>query len=101
MGPYFFISMEIVNGRRQARKSKAVGNNQVAAEELIRTSSSPLSVSLLAGPGAITSIIVFGISVLIEGNLMRAKGIDVSWSRATNYFFKSLKKNSPTNTASG
>ena len=56
----FLISMEMVNGRRQARKSKAVGNNQVAAEELIRISSSPLGVPLLAGPGAITSIMVFG-----------------------------------------
>ena len=56
----FLISMEMVNGRRQARKSKAVGNNQVAAEELIRVSSSPLGVPLLAGPGAITSIMVFG-----------------------------------------
>ena len=56
----FLISMEMVNGRRQARKSKAAGNNQVAAEELIRISSSPLGVPLLAGPGAITSIMVFG-----------------------------------------
>ena len=56
----FLISMEMVNGRRQARKSKAVGNNQVAAEELIRISSSPLGVPLLAGPCAITSIMVFG-----------------------------------------
>ena len=56
----FLISMEMVNGRRQARKSKAVENNQVAAEELIRISSSPLGVPLLAGPGAITSIMVFG-----------------------------------------
>jgi multiple antibiotic resistance protein len=56
----FLISMEMVNGRRQARKSKAVGYNQIAAEELIRISSSPLGVPLLAGPGAITSIMVFG-----------------------------------------
>ena len=56
----FLISMEMVNGRRQARKSKAVGNNQLAADELIRISSSPLGVPLLAGPGAITSIMVFG-----------------------------------------
>ena len=56
----FLISMEMVNGRRQARKSKAVENNQVAAEELIRISSSPLGVPLLAGPGAITSIMVLG-----------------------------------------
>ena len=56
----FLISMEMVNWRRQARKSKAVVNNHVAAEELIRISSSPLGVPLLAGPGAITSIMVFG-----------------------------------------
>ncbi|MDC0493356.1 MarC family protein [Alphaproteobacteria bacterium] len=56
----FLISVEMVNGRRQARKTKAAGNNPVAAEELIRISSSPLGVPLLAGPGAITSIMVFG-----------------------------------------
>ena len=56
----FLISMEMVNGRRQARKSQAVEKNRVSAEELIRISSSPLGVPLLAGPGAITSIMVFG-----------------------------------------
>ena len=56
----FLISMEMVNGRRQARKSQAVEKNRVSAEELIRISSSPLAVPLLAGPGAITSIMVFG-----------------------------------------
>ena len=56
----FLISMEMVDGRRRARKRKAVEDNQVAAEELIRISSSPLGVPLLAGPGAITSIMVFG-----------------------------------------
>lgn len=40
---------------------------------------------------------VFGISVLIAVNLMRAKGVDVSWSRATKYFFDLLKKNRPAN----
>ena len=52
--------MEMVNGRRQARKSQAVEKNRISAEELIRISSSPLGVPLLAGPGAITSIMVFG-----------------------------------------
>ena len=42
------------------RKSQAVEKNRVSAEELIRISSSPLGVPLLAGPGAITSIMVFG-----------------------------------------
>ena len=56
----FLISMEMVNGRRQARKSQAVEKNRISAEELIRISSSPLGVPLLAGPGAITSIMVFG-----------------------------------------
>ena len=56
----FLISMEMVNGRRQARKSQAVEKSRVSAEELIRISSSPLGVPLLAGPGAITSIMVFG-----------------------------------------
>jgi len=56
----FIISVEMVNGRRQARKSRAATGSPHAAEELIRISSSPLAVPLLAGPGAITSIMVFG-----------------------------------------
>ncbi|MEK9718832.1 MAG: MarC family protein [Candidatus Puniceispirillum sp.] len=56
----FIISVEMVNGRRQARKSRAATGSPNAAEELIRISSSPLAVPLLAGPGAITSIMVFG-----------------------------------------
>lgn len=38
---------------------------------------------------------VFGISVLIAVNLMKAKGIDISWSTAAEYFFDLLRKNSP------
>jgi len=34
---------------------------------------------------------VFGISVLIAVNLMKAKGIDISWSRATKYFLDLLQ----------
>ena len=56
----FIIAVEMVNGRRQARKSRAATSNPNATEELIRISSSPLAVPLLAGPGAITSIMVFG-----------------------------------------
>lgn len=56
----FIIAVEMVNGRRQARKSRAAAGNPNATEELIRISSSPLAVPLLAGPGAITSIMVFG-----------------------------------------
>ena len=56
----FIIAVEMVNGRRQARKSRAATGNPNATEELIRISSSPLAVPLLAGPGAITSIMVFG-----------------------------------------
>ena len=56
----FIIAVEMVNGRRQARKSRDATGNPNAAEELIRISSSPLAVPLLAGPGAITSIMVFG-----------------------------------------
>ncbi len=48
----------MVNGRRQARKGKAAAES-VSDEELIRLSSSPLAVPLLAGPGAITSVMVF------------------------------------------
>jgi len=36
---------------------------------------------------------VFGISVLIAVNLMKANGIDVSWSRATKYFLDLFQKN--------
>ena len=54
----FIISLEMVNGRRQARKSK-VAAESVPKEELIRLSSSPLAVPLLAGPAAITSVMVF------------------------------------------
>ena len=54
----FIIALEMVNGRRQARKNK-VAAESVPKEELIRLSSSPLAVPLLAGPAAITSIMVF------------------------------------------
>ena len=54
----FIIALEMVNGRRQARKSKAAAEI-VPKEELIRLSSSPLAVPLLAGPAAITSVMVF------------------------------------------
>ena len=54
----FLIALEMVNGRRQARKSKAAVES-VPKEELIRLSSSPLAVPLLAGPAAITSVMVF------------------------------------------
>ena len=54
----FIIALEMVNGRRQARKSK-VAFESVSREELIRLSSSPLAVPLLAGPAAITSVMVF------------------------------------------
>ena len=37
---------------------------------------------------------VFGISLLITVNLMKAKGIDISWSRATKYFLDLLRMNS-------
>ena len=54
----FIIALEMVNGRRQARKSK-VAAESVTNEELIRLSSSPLAVPLLAGPAAITSVMIF------------------------------------------
>jgi multiple antibiotic resistance protein len=54
----FIIALEMVNGRRQARKSKAAAES-VPKEELIRLSSSPLAVPLLAGPAAITSVMIF------------------------------------------
>jgi len=54
----FIIALEMVNGRRQARKSKAAAESD-PKEELIRLSSSPLAVPLLAGPAAITSVMIF------------------------------------------
>ena len=54
----FIIAIEMVNGRRQSRKSK-VAAESVTQEELVRLSSSPLAVPLLAGPAAITSVMVF------------------------------------------
>ena len=54
----FIIALEMVNGRRQARKSKTAAES-VPREELIRLSSSPLAVPVLAGPAAITSVMVF------------------------------------------
>ena len=55
----FIIALEMVNGRRQARKSKLAAESSVPREELIRLSSSPLAVPLLAGPAAITSVMIF------------------------------------------
>lgn len=54
----FIIAIEMVNGRRQSRKSK-VAAESVTQEELVRLSSSPLAVPLLAGSAAITSVMVF------------------------------------------
>ena len=71
----FLISVEMVNGRRQARKSRAVENNQNTAEELIRISSSPLAVPLLAGPGAITSIMVFGDFTTLERSILNLSAV--------------------------
>jgi len=64
--------------------AKSLGSGGVTSTFVI------VSMSLV-GP----SIWVFGISVLIAVNLMKAKGIDVSWSRATRYFFELLKKQTP------
>ena len=64
--------------------AKSLGSGGVTSTFVI------VSMSLV-GP----SIWVFGISVLIAVNLMKAKGIDVSWSRATKYFFELLKKQTP------
>ena len=54
----FIIALEMVNGRLQARKSK-FATESVSREEFIRLSSSPLAVLLLAGPAAITSVMIF------------------------------------------
>lgn len=75
--------------RRQGNLSvktwaKSLGSGGVTSTLVI------VSMSLV-GP----SLWVFGISVLIAVNLMKAKGIDVSWPCATKYFFELLKKQSP------
>ena len=54
----FIIAFEMVNGRRQSRKSR-VAAESVTQEELVRLSSGPLAVPLLAGPAAITSLMIF------------------------------------------
>ena len=48
----------MVNRRRQSRKSR-VAAESVTQEELVRLLSSLLAVPLLAGPAAITSVMVF------------------------------------------
>lgn len=64
--------------------AKSLGSGGVTSTFVI------VSMSLV-GP----SLWVFGITVLIAVNLMKAKGVDVSWSRATKYFFELLKKQNP------
>ena len=71
----FIIAVEMVNGRRQARKSRAATGNPNATEELIRISSSPLAVPLLAGPGAITSIMVFGDFTTTDSSMLNSTAI--------------------------
>ena len=82
----FLISMEMVNGRRQARKSQAVEKNRVSAEELIRISSSPLGVPLLAGPGAITSIMVFGDFTSLDKLVINLSSIFIALVLPLYYF---------------
>ncbi len=48
----------MVNRRRQSRKSR-VAAESVTQEESVPLSSSPLAVTLLAGPAAITSSMIF------------------------------------------
>ena len=74
----FIISVEMVNGRRQARKSRAATGSPNAAEELIRISSSPLAVPLLAGPGAITSIMVFGDFTTPDSSMLNLTAVFLS-----------------------
>ena len=74
----FIIAVEMVNGRRQARKSRAATGSPHAAEELIRISSSPLAVPLLAGPGAITSIMVFGDFTTPDSSMLNLTAVFLS-----------------------
>ena len=74
----FIIAVEMVNGRRQARKSRAATGSPNAAEELIRISSSPLAVPLLAGPGAITSIMVFGDFTTPDSSMLNLTAVFLS-----------------------
>ena len=74
----FIIAVEMVNGRRQARKSRAATGSPNSAEELIRISSSPLAVPLLAGPGAITSIMVFGDFTTPDSSMLNLTAVFLS-----------------------
>ena len=58
--PYFSHFYGNGEWKAASKKKPSCRKNRVSAEELIRISSSPLAVPLLAGPGAITSIMVFG-----------------------------------------
>ena len=73
----FIIALEMVNGRRQARKSK-VASESVPEEELIRLSSSPLAVPLLAGPAAITSVMVFSDFYDVDALLLNISSIFIA-----------------------
>ena len=56
----FLIAVEMVKGQRQARKSGAVGDLAETSDDIIRISVSPFALPLLAGPGAITTVMLFG-----------------------------------------
>ena len=56
----FLIAVEMVKGQRQARKIGAVGDLNETSDDIIRVSVSPFALPLLAGPGAITTVMLFG-----------------------------------------
>ena len=56
----FLIAVEMVKGQRQARKSDSVGGVNEISDDMIRISVSPFALPLLAGPGAITTVMLFG-----------------------------------------
>ncbi len=71
----FLIAVEMVNGRRQARKQRSAESSDVISEDVIRISASPIAIPLLAGPGAITSIMLYGNFDSLEGSLQNTTAI--------------------------
>ncbi len=73
----FLIAVEMVNGRRQARKQRSAETSEALSEDMIRISASPVAIPLLAGPGAITSIMLFGNFDSFEGSMQNTTAIAV------------------------
>ena len=69
----FLIAVEMVMNKRQVRKRKSVEEEVKADIESL--AASPLGVPLLAGPGAITSVMVFGSFQSVDDIVLNASAI--------------------------